>query len=112
MCKPRYSTGTAEYCRHVGRESTGKTGLTSEPDETVFHFAQKNEQVLLTFDKDFGDVRKFDPRKSFGIVIVYVENFGRQGLITETKQFFEDKTAGSLQGKGYIIEPGRVRQFP
>ena len=89
-----------------------EAGLTSEPDETVFEFAQKHQYVLLTFGKDFGDIRKFDPKNSFGIIIVYVENFGRNALISETKQFFESTVTESLRGKGYIIEPGRVRSFP
>ena len=90
---------------------TGDVKLATATDEDIFEYARKNGCIILTFDKDFGDTRIFEPKKTAGMVIVYVENFGRESLIRETKEFFERRTPKSLHGKGFIIEPGRVRFF-
>ena len=90
---------------------TGDIGLATAPDSEIFEYARKHKLVLFTSDHDFGDIRTFDPATTAGVVIVYVENFGRESLIREIKEFFERRTPKSLRGKGFIIEPGRVRPF-
>ena len=89
----------------------GDIGLATAPDPEIFEYARAQKLVLFTSDHGFGDVRTFDPKLTAGIVIVYVENFGRESLIHECKKFFESHTSKSLRNRGFIIEPGRVRTY-
>ena len=90
---------------------TGDIGLATAPDEEVFQYAREYDMALFTSDHGFGDIRKFDPAVTEGLVIVYIENFRRESLIRECKEFFERQTPKTLRGKGWIIEPGRIRAF-
>src|SRR3989344_1043391 len=76
-----------------------EVSLATAPDREIFEYARKENFVLFTSDKDFGDIRIFDPRKAAGVVIVYVENFSRESLISERKEFFESRSPEFLHGK-------------
>src|SRR3989338_6965737 len=90
---------------------TGDVGLATAPDTRIFEYARENGHVLFTSDKGFGNPQDFNLARSAGVVIVYVEDFGRASLVHECKEFFERRTQESLRGKGFIIRPGRVRPF-
>src|SRR3989338_10384583 len=90
---------------------TGDIGPATAPDEDIFQYAREHRMALFSSDHGFGDIRKFAPAVTEGLVVVYVENFRRDSLIRECKEFFESHTPESLRGKGFIIQPGRVRPF-
>src|SRR3990167_9559040 len=71
---------------------TGDVGLATAPDLKVFEYARKHGFVLFTFDHGFGNIHDFDSAKTEGIVIAYVENFGRELLLRECKKFFKTQT--------------------
>ncbi len=90
---------------------TGDIELATAPDPTIFQHAREHKLILFTSDHGFGDIRTFDPADTAGLIIVYVENFSRESLIRECKEFFGRQTPESLRGNGFIIEPGRIRTF-
>jgi predicted nuclease of predicted toxin-antitoxin system len=86
-----------------------EVSLASAPDEKIFAYAQRNRLVLLTFDKDFGDIRHFAVDESYGVVIVEVERMSKDLIIKRVVDFFKKATAKDLQGGLFIIEPARTR---
>ena len=90
---------------------TSDIGLATASDPEIFEYAREHGYVLFTSDHGFGNIQNFDPAETAGVVIVYIENFGRESLLRECKEFFESETPESLRGRGCIIEPGRVRQI-
>ena len=49
-------------------------GLRGAEDEEIYEFAQKEKAVVLTGDRDFGNILRFPPGKHFGIVIPHFPN--------------------------------------
>jgi predicted nuclease of predicted toxin-antitoxin system len=45
-------------------------GLSGSPDEKIFEICASEDRVLVTLDRDFGEVLRFPPDQSAGIVIL------------------------------------------
>lgn len=83
----------------------------SQPDEAVLDLATREERIVITEDKDFGNLAIRDGRPALGIVISQVDRF--PGGISEAIRALCDRIAAlgtSLVGALTVIEPERVRQ--
>jgi len=49
-------------------------GLRGVPDEKIYEFAQKGKAVILTGDRDFGNILRFPLGDHFGIVVAHFPN--------------------------------------
>src|SRR3990172_1990252 len=49
-------------------------GLQGAEDEEIYQFAQREQAVLLTADRCFGNITRFPLGKHFGILIVHFPN--------------------------------------
>ena len=84
--------------------------LTGSDDETIFKFAYENKRILLTYDRGFGDIFRFNISKSNGIIIVLIGKMKKDKIIniilsfmsTVSKQF-------DLHGKLIIIGKSKIR---
>ena len=79
-------------------------------DETVFKVCADEGRVLVTLDHDFGQVLRFLPEHSAGIVVL--EPGARatlQTLLDRLRDFLTFAEAQSPTGALWIIEPGRIR---
>ena len=84
----------------------------SAPDEEIFRYALANNYVLLTFDKDFGNILRFNIGNSSGIVIVYIEDMHKEEIINNTLYLFSKFNQSQLKGKLFIVEKTRIRIWP
>lgn len=84
-------------------------GLADASDREIFKHIIKSSQILLTFDKDFGNIIRFNIEDSKGVVIIYVENMNRKEIIYRVVNFFQNITERKLKGSLFIIEPQRIR---
>lgn len=85
-------------------------GLQGERDETVYRVRAEEGRVLITLDHDFGQVLRFPPDQSAGLVIL--EPGARvtlQSLLDRLREFLALAESQSPVGALWIIEPGRVR---
>jgi predicted nuclease of predicted toxin-antitoxin system len=59
-------TDVVEMLRSLGFQvqKASEVNLEKSSDEEIFNYAVKTKQVLLTFDKDFGNIIRFNIRKS------------------------------------------------
>lgn len=85
-------------------------GLRGAEDEEIYEFAQREQAVILTGDRDFGDILRFPLGKHFGIVIAHFPSEMptieiNRYLIERFKDLSEDDFGGNL----IIIEPGKIR---
>ena len=85
-------------------------GLRGAEDEEIYEFAQREEAVILTGDRGFGNILRFLLGKHFGIVVAHFPNemltveINRQ-LLERFKDISEDDFKGNL----IIIEPRKTR---
>src|SRR3989338_536303 len=84
---------------HIQIETAMDAGLASAEDAEIFTHALKTHSTLLTFDKDFGNIIRFNIRKSQGIVIIYIEGMSRQEILQRTIGFFQHITPEKLKSK-------------
>jgi predicted nuclease of predicted toxin-antitoxin system len=88
-----------------------RTAAPGKSDSDVLEWAGRDERILLTFDKDFGELaRRFSLPPTCGVVLLRIPmpdsgTVGRQlaGLITARQDW---------AGHFTVIEPGRVRMRP
>jgi predicted nuclease of predicted toxin-antitoxin system len=85
-------------------------GLRGAEDEKIYEFAQGEEAVVLTDDKDFGNILRFPVGKHFGIVIVHFPNEMptmevNRYLLERLNDLSEDDFKGNL----IMIEPRKIR---
>ena len=85
-------------------------GLAGAPDETIFRVCVSEGRVLITLDRDFGQVPRFPPKQSAGIVILELgapATLAR--LQSRLREFLALAATRSVEGELWIVEAGRVR---
>ncbi len=85
-------------------------GLRGAEDEKVYEFAQREEAVILTGDRDFGNILRFQLGSHFGIVVAHFPNEMptneiNRHLIGRFKGLSEDEFKGNL----IVIDPRKIR---
>lgn len=86
-----------------------EAGLSGKSDEDVFDFAQKSKIILLTFDRGFGDIFRFNIKNSFGIIILLIHNMTKTEIINIPVAFFKSLKNRSLKSKLVIIGKNKIR---
>jgi predicted nuclease of predicted toxin-antitoxin system len=85
-------------------------GLTEAPDEQIFHACTTEKRVLIRLDRDFGQVRRFPPSQSAGLVVL---EFGGPAstsrLHARIREFRTLAETRSVHGQLWVVEPGRIR---
>jgi predicted nuclease of predicted toxin-antitoxin system len=102
----------AELLKVAGHDvlSVKDQNLRGARDETVFNICAGEDRVLITLDHDFGQVLRFPPGQSAGLVIL--EPGARvtpQSLLDRLGDFLALAEVQSPRGAFWIVEPGRVR---
>jgi len=79
-------------------------------DEHLFQVCIREERTLITLDHDFGQVIRFPPENSHGIVILELtQRANRDVIVTRLKEFLAVLEIQPLGRELWIVEPGRVR---
>ena len=84
--------------------------LGGEPDEEIFRRCLAEGRALITLDHDFGNVLRFPPNKSSGLVILELPPHATpDSLLERLREFLTVLDSRPLQNELWIVEPGRVR---
>ena len=85
-------------------------GLRGVTDEELFEVCAAEGRALITLDRDFGQVTRFPPERSAGIVVLDVgPRTTLQEIIGRLQDFLAILENQSVAGALWIVEPGRVR---
>jgi predicted nuclease of predicted toxin-antitoxin system len=102
----------AKLLRRAGHDATTvrEQNLAGATDENIFGVCKSEGRVLITLDRDFGQVQRFQPRQSAGIVILELGGPASLRLIQErVRDFLALAATRSVVGELWIVEAGRVR---
>jgi predicted nuclease of predicted toxin-antitoxin system len=68
------SRGVAELFRSAGHDAitVREQGLQSAPDEEIYAVSAREGRALVTLDRDLGQVLRFPPERSAGIIVIDV----------------------------------------
>jgi len=85
-------------------------GLAGSADEIVFQVCKAEARTLVTLDRDFGHVPRFQPKRTAGIVILELGGPASVDLLRRRlRDFLAIAATRSVTGELWIVEPGRVR---
>lgn len=84
--------------------------LQGASDETLFSVCAREGRILITLDHDFGQVLRFPPETSSGLVILEPgARLAPQALRNRLQDFLALAEVRSPVGELWIVEPGRIR---
>ncbi len=65
-------------------------GYIGRSDRDIYEFLKQRQYVLMTFDLDFSDIRKFPPEFVEGIIVIRFKNRKIQDLMVETIEYLKE----------------------
>jgi predicted nuclease of predicted toxin-antitoxin system len=91
----------AETCRHEG--------LAGAEDQAVASRSQSEGRVLVTFDRDFSDIRRYPPGSHSGIVILRLQSQDVRSCKTAFLRLLAAVPEADFAGSLITVEDSRVR---
>jgi predicted nuclease of predicted toxin-antitoxin system len=101
-----------DLLRQAGQDvmTVREQGLAGAADEVVFQACVAEGRKLITLDRDFGQVPRFPPKQTAGIVILELGGpASLRRLRDRLRDFLALAATRSVNGELWIVEPGRVR---
>jgi predicted nuclease of predicted toxin-antitoxin system len=90
--------------------SVHEQGLSGAPDQTIFDVCATEARTLITLDRDFGQVPRFPPTQTAGVVILELGGpASLDRLLSRLREFLALAARRAVVGELWIVEPGRVR---
>lgn len=84
--------------------------LSGASDEKIFRVCADEGRVLVTLDLDFSQVLRFPPEQSAGVVILSAPGRMTSTLLSMLlDQLIAALPDQALDGRLWIVEPGRIR---
>lgn len=102
----------AELLRMAGHDvaTVYDQGMSGASDEALFAACRDEGRALITLDHDFGQVLRFVPHQSAGIVVLELRSRATtDALLDRLNAFLEVLERQPLGRELWIVEPGRVR---
>jgi predicted nuclease of predicted toxin-antitoxin system len=107
-----FGTRTQQLFLAAGHDvsTVGSQGLCGCPDRRLFEICGRESRCLVTLDIDFGDVTRFPPDHSAGIVVLRLPRNPTlpilESLVSALLRTLGDRP---LAGRLWMVEPGRIR---
>jgi predicted nuclease of predicted toxin-antitoxin system len=77
-------------------------------DETVIDFARSERRILITEDKDFGQLVFAAAKENSGVILIRYPASARSALTAAVLKLLSDN-GDNLYSRFAVLEPGRVR---
>ena len=101
-----------EFLREAGHDvmTVRDQGLGGASDQQLFEVCAGEGRALVTLDHDFGQVTRFSPERSAGVVVLEVgPRATAQSIVDRLRDMVAVLETRSVVGALWIVEPGRVR---
>jgi predicted nuclease of predicted toxin-antitoxin system len=101
-----------DLIRAAGRDAVtvADQEMRGAADETLFEACKQEGPALVTLDRDFGQVLRFSPAASAGIVLLDLgPRDTHAGLLARVRGLLRVLETQSPEGALWIVEPGRLR---
>lgn len=84
-------------------------GLSGEPDGEIWKAAQEERRFFITQDLDFSDIRRFPPGEHSGLMIIRLQQPGRNALRNRLLQVFRSEATDDWTGKFVVLTDLKLR---
>lgn len=101
-----------EFLRQRGHDvaTVREEGLAGAADTAVFEVCATEARTLVTLDRDFGQILRFPPSRSAGVVILEIgAPASVDRVVARLRDFLALAEKRPVQGELWIVEPSRVR---
>ena len=85
-------------------------GLSASPDEKIYDTCKAIGRTLVTLDLDFSNPLSFSPAGTEGIIVVRPPRAILPLIRATLWSVLPELKNRSVQGKLWIVEPGRIRE--
>jgi predicted nuclease of predicted toxin-antitoxin system len=85
--------------------------LSGQPDEVIYRKCIESGHVLITLDLDYSNPLRFPPLPSAGIVVLRPHRPILPAIRRLLETALPELHSRPLQGKLWIVEPGRIRVY-
>jgi predicted nuclease of predicted toxin-antitoxin system len=106
------SRRAADLIRAAGHDTVtvADQGLRGAADESLFEVCKREGRALVTLDRDFGQVLRYPPAASAGIVVLELgPRATHAALLDRVRELLRVLNTQSPEGTLWIVEPGRLR---
>jgi len=86
-----------------------KDGLRGLTNGEVYNICQRENRILLTMDRDFGNILLYPPESTPGVIVVSLGRLSVNRALDLLSSFFAQYTEEQIRGRIIILEPARVR---
>ncbi|TAN43599.1 MAG: hypothetical protein EPN22_09820 [Nitrospirae bacterium] len=107
-----FGTRTQQLFRAEGHdvETVKDEGLQGCPDNELYQKCCEEKRCLVSLDLDFGDITRFQPHKTSGIVIIRIPQNPSFAVLEQLiRQFLKSLSQMSVENSLWIVEMGRIR---
>lgn len=84
-------------------------GLLGSPDESVADAARRANRIVITLDTDLGDVRKFPPKDTAGVVLLRLDDQQIPHVVDVVRRLLSRYEAEIRSGRLLVVTESRVR---
>lgn len=101
-----------DFLRQRGHDvaTVREQGLAGAADSVVFWVCVAESRTLITLDRDFGQVLRFPPSRTAGVVVLEVgAPASVDRLVARLRDFLALVEKRPVHGELWIVEPSRVR---
>jgi len=103
--------GVARILREAGHDvsTVYDQKLHGAADQTIYDVCRQEQRCLVTLDLDFGNVLRFPPEPTAGIVVLRPDKALINTIETLARQLLAGLMQENVAGRLWIVELGRVR---
>lgn len=90
--------------------TVAQQSISGASDEHIYRIVCEERRVLVTLDRDFGEVLRFPPESSAGIIVLAIKGrVTREIIERRIADFLKVLRIEPIEGFLWIVEAGRVR---
>jgi predicted nuclease of predicted toxin-antitoxin system len=84
-------------------------GLQGKPDEEIMVVAIKEKRIILTHDKDFGNLLRFSLQHHHGVIMMRLHSQTPQNVVVHLSEFLSRNKTLQLKSRLVILREGGWR---
>ena len=90
-------------------DTVRQEGLAGMDDPALAALIQQEGRPLVTFDLEFGDIRRYPPQFYQGLIVLRSRQQDKWTLLTLVQKFIPKLATEPLTGNLWIVEADRIR---
>lgn len=105
------SLKTVLFLKQLGFDvkSLGDLGLKGKSDQEIVNISKTEDRIIITFDKDFGEIYYFSERGKITAIVLYLDNQIPDNVNDVLQKFLSSVDWTAIRNKLVILYIDRVR---